>query len=120
MPWNVVKDVEYQGATFDFTSPDEAYTRFVKFCRSKAGQAVDPTDPDYWVYLDAIFMAGCIGWRGVEGLEFSEDAKARIPLQDRANIGGVYVARVMGIDEKKVLLDVPLTGSSPQDGASET
>lgn len=124
MPWKLplADPIEYKGARFWFTNADAEFVAFEKHGRAlaKAGKDADPSSPEHWAPLDALFMAGCIGWEDVEGLEFSEDAKRQIPIEDRVNIAGLVYLRLKGIDEKKVPLDGLLTCSSPPGGPSET
>ena len=117
--WKPTLTVEYNEATFTFQSPDEAYLAFARHCQSE-NALQNPLSPENTQLLNRIFMDGCIGWEGVEGLEYSEEAKLRLPMLDRASIAGMYVGTVMGIDAKKVLQSLQHIAFTPPGGGSET
>lgn len=118
--WKPVLDVEYNGATFLFQSPDDAYLAFAKHCQEEQSATVNPLAPKNTELLNRIFVEGCVGWEGVEGLEYSKDNMLRLPILDRASIAGLYVGEVMGIDAKKVLQSLQPTGSMPPGDKSGT
>jgi hypothetical protein len=135
--------VEYEGAEFDFESPDNALARYSAIISRRmmaaargrdlsamneeerrefakaVEQSLQAAMPDELgeVYAD-LFCEGVRAWRGVEdadGKPIPCDAvnRRRIPYADKVAIGDLYLRRINEIDEGKGPAPSPPTTCAP-------
>lgn len=105
--------VEFSGARFlfDTRKAEKPFMAAMVHGAANRGNDVDPQQA--WALADALFIEGCVGWDGVEGVEYSEAAKLDLPAMWRWKIAEGYIAAVSSLGEGVSGRDEQPTSSTP-------
>lgn len=105
--------VEFGGAKFFFDTrkAEKPFMAAMAHGAANRNKVVDPQES--WALADALFIEGCVGWEGVEGIEYSEAAKLDLPAMWRWKIAEGYIAAVSGLGEDESAQGAPPTSSTP-------
>ena len=122
-------DVEFEGATFTFKTPDEGLSKLheaTQRCRM-AGMSdadIDRNPPaDLLQALVQVFVEGVIAWEGVEGEESfvacNGGTKRAIPFADKVAVANLYVQRINELQSGKVESAAPATSTTEPEAPAE-
>jgi len=110
-------DVEYEGATFTFKTPDEAMSKvfaITQRCQAEGmdAAAIDAQPPaDLMQAMTQVFVDGVIAWEGVEGEESfiacNGGTKRAIPFEDKVAVANGYLQKRAELQAGKVVSAAP-------------
>ena len=106
--------VEFGGAKFFFDTRKAEKPFMAAMAHGAANRNKDADPQESWALADALFIEGCVGWEGVEGVEYSEAAKLDLPAMWRWKIAEGYIAAVSSLGEGVSAPDAQPTSSMPQ------
>jgi len=122
-------DVEYEGATFTFKTPDTGLSKLhaaTQECRA-AGMSDADIDrnpsAEMLQALVAVFVEGVVAWDGVEGetahLACNGGTKRAIPFADKLALANLYVQRVNELQVGKVTSAAPDTSTTEREDPAD-
>jgi hypothetical protein len=107
--------VEFGGAKFYFDTRKAEKPFMALIAHGAANRGEDVAPQESWALADALFIEGCVGWEGVEGIEYSEAAKLDLPAMWRWKIAEGYIAAVSSLGEGVSGREERPTSSTPQE-----